>query len=142
MQISEFLTCGFARALAGFLLAGLSATCVWAGPELVCELRYGSETRVLRHSAAADPYAYAAETFEGRFRLKAVVLGGAEKVEHITLTVYDLAGAGAPKISQQLRIEPPFNLQAELPALTGWSHVYSSVLGRELRYGCALQGRP
>ena len=142
MRISDFLTCGFSRDLAGFLLAGLSATCVWAGPELVCELRYGSETRVLRHSAAADPYAYAAETFEGRFRFKAVVLGSAEKIEHITLTVYDLTGSGAPKISQQLRIEPPFNLQAELPALTGWSHVYSSVLGRELRYGCALRGRP
>jgi hypothetical protein len=142
MRKSDFLTCGFAGALAGLLLAGLTATCAWAGPELVCELRYGSETRVLRHSAAADPYAYAAETFEGRFRFKAVVLGDAEKVEHVTLTVYDLTGSGAPKISQQLRLEPPFNLQAELPALTGWSHVYSSVLGRELRYGCALQGRP
>ena len=142
MRMRDFLTCGFVRALAGFLLAGLTATCVWAGPELVCELRYGSETRVLRRSAATDPYVYAAETFEGRFRLKAVVLGDAEKIEQITLTVHDLTGAGAPQIIQQLRIEPPFNLQAELPALTGWSHVYSGVLGREFRYGCALQGRP
>ena len=39
----------------------------------------------------------------------------------------------------QVRYQAPFASSPELPSLTGWNHVYASYLGRELRYGCALQ---
>lgn len=108
-------------------------------PELVCEVRYGGDTRVLRQAVSADPYAGGSVDMDTRFRFKAVVLGQPGRIDHITLTVYDLEVPGAPVVVQQAHVLPPFNQGALPPALSGWQHVYSSVLGRELRYGCALQ---
>lgn len=109
------------------------------GRELVCQVRYASETRTLRQQATRDPYTAATVDFEGRFRLRAVVLGVPTRIEHVTLTVYDLASDGPPLIVHQARHKAPFNMATELPALSGWNHVYASRLGREVRYGCALQ---
>lgn len=106
---------------------------------LVCEVRYASETRVLRQSASADPYVAQTVDFEDRFRFRAVVLGRPERIDHITLTVYELGLGDAPVIVHQARHQAPFPAATVLPALTGWNHVYASYLGRELRYGCALQ---
>ena len=106
---------------------------------MLCEVRYASETRQLRQAVSSDPYAGQVIDFEGRFRFKAVVLGTPDRIEHITLTVYELGLGDAPVIIQQVRHQAPFQLGATLPALTGWNLVYAKHLGRELRYGCALQ---
>jgi hypothetical protein len=123
--------------------AALVAVPAWtwaAAPDLVCELRYASEMQMIRQPVSADPYLAMAQQVGQRFQFKAIVLGEPERIEHIAITVYDLSVDGAPVVIHQAHYEPPFNMHAELPALTGWNHVYSSVYGRELRYGCALQG--
>lgn len=110
-----------------------------AAPELVCEARYASETQTWRSPVVADPYQATTRQWPGRFSLRAVVLGQGERIDHITLSVHDLGGDGAPVMLQQVRLQPPFNTSPVIPALTGWQQVYASPLGRELRYGCALQ---
>ena len=107
-------------------------------PELVCQVRYASETRLLHQSATTDPYSAATVDFDNRFRFRAVVLGSPGRIGHITLTVYELTKE-APIIIHQVRYQAPFNMNNEIPALTGWNHVYANYLGRELRYGCALK---
>lgn len=134
---------GYAQLVARGML-GLGAGCVagaalGAVPDLVCEIRYASEARIVRQQVSTDPYAARPESIGERFALKAVVLGGADYIGSITLTVLDLSVDGAPVVIHQARYLPPFNRHPELPALTGWNHVYSSVYGREFRYGCALQ---
>lgn len=108
-------------------------------PELVCQVRYASETRLLHQSATTDPYSAATADFDNRFRFRAVVLGSPGQIDHITLTVYELVKEAPPVIIHQVRYHAPFNMNNEIPALTGWNHVYANYLGRELRYGCALQ---
>ena len=51
---------------------------------------------------------------------------------------------GAPTMNTgtNAATSPPFATGSAVPALTGWQHVYSSVLGRELVYGCALREGP
>lgn len=119
----------------------LSPVMVHAQPlarELVCQMRYASETFVLRQAAGPDPYVAATLDVPDRFRLRAVVLGTPEQIEHITLTSYQLGEGQAPMILQQVRLEGPFAPQRAVPDLTGWQHVYASYLGREMRFGCAL----
>lgn len=130
---------GLVRCALGLAAGCASGAVVAAAPDLVCEIRYASESRIVRQHVSADPYAAQPETIDGRFALKAVVLGSADHVDSITLTVLDLSVEGAPVVALQARYLPPFNMHPELPALTGWNHVYSSVYGREFRYGCALQ---
>ena len=108
-------------------------------PQLVCEVRYASDTHTLRQAASPDPYVGGTVDAGERFRFKAVVLGGPDRIEHITLSVYELGLGDAPVMLHQVRYQAPFVSSPELPSLTGWNHVYASYLGRELRYGCALQ---
>ena len=111
-------------------------------PELVCQVRYASETRMLHQSATTDPYSAATVDFDNRFRFRAVVLGSSSRINHITLTVFELAESAKeapPVIIHQVRYQAPFNMNNEIPALTGWNHVYTNYRGRELRYGCALK---
>jgi hypothetical protein len=130
---------GLIRCALGLAAGCATSAVVVAAPDLVCEIRYASESRIVRQPVSADPYAARPEAIGERFALKAVVLGGVDQIDSITLTVFDLSVDGAPVITHQARYLPPFNMHPELPALTGWNHVYSSVYGREFRYGCALQ---
>ena len=131
-----------ALAAACYLLGTMPAAAAEPGAdsqELVCQLRYASETRMLRQSATIDPYSAATVDFDNRFRFRAVVLGSPSQIDHITLTVHELAKEAPPVIVHQVRYQAPFNMNDEIPALTGWNHIYANYLGRELRYGCALR---
>lgn len=107
-------------------------------PLLRCRLRYASETRTIEARPVADPYAVAPHDLGRRFRFKAVVVGTSQRVDHVALYTYDLALPTSPVLVHEAVHRPPFPTSAELPALTGWNHVYSSRLGREFVYGCAL----
>ncbi|MDE2389386.1 MAG: hypothetical protein KGN35_09960 [Betaproteobacteria bacterium] len=131
-----------ALAAATYLIGMMPVTAAKPGPnspQLVCQVRYASETRMLHQSATSDPYSAATTDFDNRFRFRAVVLGSSGRIDHITLTVYELAKEAPPVIVHQVRYQAPFNMNHEIPALTGWNHVYANYLGRELRYGCALK---
>lgn len=125
--------------LAFSILAASAVVAHAAAPDLICEVRVASDTYLLRQAVSADPYAARAQAVGERFRFKAVVLGTPEQIDHITLTVYDLGTTPPDVVIQQTELLPPFNTHPVVPALTGWTHVYSSELGRELRYGCALR---
>lgn len=135
-----------ARAVA----AGRTLACLamWGGAsahaaqQVHCEVRYASETLRVVASPTGDPLRVPSVTLGQRFAFKAVVRGEPERIEHISLSAYDLEAEGAPALVHQQRLSPPFASGPELPALTGWQHVYSSVLGRELVYGCALRDAP
>jgi hypothetical protein len=121
-------------------IASASGTAVAAPPILHCQARYLSDTVRIDARPVADPYTVAPHDIGGRFSFKAVVVGDEQQVDHIALYAYDLEVPGAPVLIHQVVLKPPFKFDAPLPALTGWNHVYSARLGRELVYGCALQG--
>ena len=123
------------------LLAILASPAVKAqapARELVCQMRYASQEQVLRQGAGPDPYAAATVEVPGRFRLRAVVLGTPSRIQHVTLTSYQLSEEQPPLILHQVRLKGPFAEQSAIPDLTGWQHVYAGGLGREMRFGCAL----
>jgi hypothetical protein len=111
-----------------------------APPTLHCQVRYLSDTVAIDATPVADPYTVAAHDIGGRFHFKAVVVGNAQQVDYIALYTYDMEVPGAPALAHQIVLKPPFAVDAPVPALTGWNHVFSARLGRELVYGCALQG--
>lgn len=115
------------------------STPAWAAPQLHCEVRYASQTVPVDASPTDEPLRVPSVALDQRFAFKAVVRGTAERIAHISLSTYDLEAEGAPALVHQQRLSPPFATGSEVPALTGWQHVYSSVLGRELVYGCALR---
>lgn len=128
------------RLLALCLLPVFSGLALAADPVLHCEVRYASQTWQFQATPSSSPYEVPAHDLAERFRFKAVVVGSATQVDYVSLYVYDLKAAGAPVLIHEARHKPPFEQGADIPALTGWNHVYSSVLGRELVYGCALTG--
>ncbi|RZL03717.1 MAG: hypothetical protein EOP36_03660 [Rubrivivax sp.] len=113
-----------------------------AGPSdaavLRCQVRYASDTVLIEVRPVADPYTVAAHDIGGRFRFKAVMVGTPQQVDHIALYAYDMELPGAPLLVHEVVHQAPFADKPALPGLTGWNHVYSAQLGREMVYGCAL----
>lgn len=120
------------------LLGVCVALPVAAKQQVHCEVRYASQTWQLDAQATERPYEVPAIDIGQRFRFKAVVRG-AEPITHIALYTYDMEADGAPALVHEQRLSAPFAAGAQVPALTGWNHVYASMLGRELVYGCALR---
>lgn len=127
--------------------ARLVALCGWAvgmpvcaQSTLQCDVRQADVTRRFEARPTADPHGVASQDIDGRFRFKAVVGAGTTgDAAYAKLYVYDMAVKGAPVLLHMATHQPPWPAKHEVPALTGWNHVYSSVLGRELVYGCAWQ---
>ncbi len=109
-----------------------------SGPLLRCQVRYASETLQLEVLPTSSPYEVAPHDIGERFRFKAVVVGTASTVDHIALYAYDMAVPQAPVLVHEVVYHPPFSPNPAVPGLTGWNHVYSARLGREMVYGCAL----
>ncbi len=120
------------------MLTALALAAPSSATVLRCQVRYASETILVEARAVSDPYTVAAKDIGGRFRFKAVMVGTPQKVDHIALYAYDMELPGAPLLIHEVVHQPPFADQAALPGLTGWNHVYSAQLGREMVYGCAL----
>jgi hypothetical protein len=124
------------------LLAGAAAM---AAPRLVCQLAQGAVTAQIEVAPTADPYAVAAQPVN-HFRFKAVVVGGASRVDYVKLyTYYETIGGGADtggsnlRLVHQARYLAPALQQGEGPGLTGTVFVYEPRLGREFSYDCALR---
>lgn len=131
------------RAMMMALVTTVSGDASAAGtqPTLLCDVRQADVTRRFEAQATNDPHGVASHDIDGRFRFKAVVGAGTTgEAAYVKLYVYDMAVKGAPVLLHMATHQPPWPANQDVPALTGWSHVYSSVLGRELAYGCAWQG--
>lgn len=121
-------------------LAGAGACRASTAPVLHCQVRYMSDTVLVDAPLVANPYAVAPHAIGTHFQFKAVMVGEGQRVDHIALYVYDMDEPGAPVLIHQVVHKPPFPVDKPMPGLTGWNHVYASYLGREVVYGCALQG--
>lgn len=151
---SRGLALGLGLALAGVMAPAWSADTAQAlapaapdaqvasTPVLRCQVRYASETLHLEARPTGTPYDVAPHDVAGRFRFKAVVVGTPAAVEHIALYAYDMAVPQAPVLIHEVVYHPPFPGNPTVPGLTGWNHVYSARLGREMVYGCALTKGP
>lgn len=105
---------------------------------LRCQVRYASDTIHIEARPVANPYTVAAQDIGERFRFKAVMVGNDQQVDYIALYAYDMEMPGAPLLIHEVVHQPPFSSNPKVPGLTGWNHVYSARLGREMVYGCAL----
>lgn len=122
-------------------MAAASAQAAPAG-QLLCEVRYGSDTQRLRVAPTTSPYDAPLASVADRFAFRAVVRERDGRVDHIALAVYDLTLPESPVMLSQTHHAPPFVGGAQVPALTGWQEVHASGLGRHMRYGCAWDGAP
>ena len=127
--------------MAGWLMAvACGASTAAVRPTLLCDVRQADVTRRVEAQPTSEPHAVASHDIDGRFRFKAVVgAGPTGEAAYVKLYVYDMAVKGAPVLLHLATHLPPWLAGPEMPSLTGWNHVYSSVLGRELVYGCAWQ---
>ncbi len=131
----------FSLALVGaFMGVGVAG----AAEHLHCEVRYASQSWHLDVAPSEQPLLAKQHDVGRRFAFRAIVRGDpgqAGRIAHVTTQVFDLEADQAP-IMQQFRRSPPWPEGEQVPALTGWQHVYSAVLGRELVYGCAVRPGP
>lgn len=134
------LPCG--HIVAAALLWAATAGTAWSqalGAILHCQVRYMSDTVSIDAHPTTQPYTVASHDIAGRFRFKAVVVGDDRHVEHVALYAYDMSVPAAPVLIHEVVHKPPFAPGKPVPALTGWNHVYSARLGREMVYGCAFR---
>lgn len=117
----------------------LLAANVQSAPLLRCQLGYGGAVQTLEASPGSDPYGVEARDIGGRFRFKAVVIGSDRQIDYIKLYAYYQAER-QPVLLHEARYTPPFAATASPYGLTGLNYLYSPDLGRELQYGCALEG--
>lgn len=125
--------------MTGLGLAGMIGLSGAAEPVLRCEVRYASEVWNLEARLSEEAYTAPLTELAERFAIQLALVGTPGQIAVARVAVYDLEVDGAPVILQAVRHLPPFPPSPQIPALTGWNHVYSARKGRELVYGCALQ---
>ncbi len=126
--------------LTGLVLAGvLLYHDVVAAPLLRCSVTYAGSTQMIETSPVADPYPVASIDIGGRFRFKAVMVGGVAPVDYIKLYSY-LDASRQPILIQEAKYLPPFEATSTPYPLTGEQHLYAGPAERELIYSCTLEG--
>lgn len=109
-----------------------------AAPRLRCQLDQGGETQTVEFAPVRDPYSVRSIDVRGNFRFKAVVIGDERRVEYIRLYTSYVTGRQPMLLHDARYAEPVAAVAPDPAALTGAQAVYSPVLGRELKYRCAL----
>jgi hypothetical protein len=110
-----------------------------AAAELHCQLIRGTEVIQLTQKSTSDPYGVALVPAGPGFEFKALVLEQHRQVSHVMIHAYYLRDQVPTLLHQAIYTRPP------LPSadLTGEQVVIEPVLGRDLRYRCALlEGQP
>ena len=133
----------WAAAWAFACLAPLGVAEAVPAEHLHCEIRYASQRWHLDALPTAQPLRAPVHQVGQRFAFRAIVRSDPEdagRIAHVATQVFDLEADQEPLV-QQLRRSPPWPA-GEVPSLTGWQHVHSAVLGRELVYGCTVRPGP
>ncbi|MFZ3139472.1 hypothetical protein [Polaromonas sp.] len=112
---------------------------VSAAPLLRCDVTYAGTTHVIEATPVADPYPLPSVDIGGRFRFKAVMVGGSTQIDRILLYAY-LDARMQPILIQEAKYLPPFKASATPYPLTGEQHLYAGPVERELIYSCTLEG--
>lgn len=131
-----------------FRIAALLSLALWlvpaashAAPLLRCKVAYAGTVHEVEAAPVADPYSVPASDIGGRFRFKAVVIGAMQRIDYVKLYAY-YQGARQPVLLHAAKYLPPYPAGAGPYSLTGFHSLYSPDLGRELQFGCALEGMP
>lgn len=127
------------RVLLGLLALLASSAPAFASPVLRCALTYAGSTQTLEATPVADPYGVASVDVAGRFRFKAVMVGGGGQPDYVKTYVY-LDTPKGPLLVQQSSYYPPFANDAQGQRLSGRQFVYAGPVERELQYECRLFG--
>jgi hypothetical protein len=131
LRLNPFAT----RVLAGLLLHQAA----FAAPLLRCHVTYAGSTQVIEAGPVADPYPVASVDIGGRFRFKAVMVGGETQLDYIKLYAY-LDASRQPLLVQEAIYRPPFKATSTPYPLTGEQHLFAGPVERELLYSCTLEG--
>lgn len=85
-----------------------------------------------------DPYSFVPIDIRNRFRIHAVVIGDAQRVDYVKVYAYYYQH-GQPVIAHMAHYPTPM-VQADehQPTLTGLQRVYAPPYGFELQYSCVL----
>ncbi len=126
------------RITLGLALVALSLASQ-AAPLLRCQVSYAGTTHVVEARPVADPYPVPSVDIGGRFRFKAVLVGGASHIDYIKLYAY-LDARRQPILIQESKYLPPFQVSATPTRLTGEQYLYAGPAERELNYSCTLEG--
>ncbi len=122
------------------LVVALSlSAAVQAGPVLRCLVGYAGTLHEITAAPGSDPYTVPAQDIGGRFRFKAVVGGEAQRIEYVKIYAYYQA-SDQPVLLHTAKYLPPWPKGGAANSLTGQNSLYSPDLGRELQFGCALEG--
>ena len=105
---------------------------------LHCDIRYASQRWQLDATPTDEPLSVQRHDVGGRFAFRAIARRHGQGIGHIAIQVFDLEADQAPMV-QQFQRAAPWPPASEGPSLTGWQRVYSTRLGRELVYGCAVR---
>ncbi len=126
--------------LVGLVAASLLLSqSVLAAPLLRCTVAYAGSSQTIESHPVADPYPVASMDIGGRFRFKAVMVGGVADVDYIKLYTY-LDTRKQPILVHEANYLPPFNATSKPYSLTGEQRVYAGPVERELLYNCTLEG--
>lgn len=123
----------------------LAAANLAAAPRLYCNIEQGGTSRDLQFDPTSSPYTAPSIAINNRFRFKAVMVGDDQQIESISLYTYYQTKSQATLLHQAKYLAPRMAAQsqsqtgADPAALTGLVYLYSPLLGREMRYGCALR---
>jgi hypothetical protein len=120
----------------------LSALSVQAHPVLRCRMLQGDSAFIHEVVPTRDPYTFAPFDIRKRFRINAVVIGDAQRVDYVKLYAYYYQH-GQPVIAHMTHYASPLvQADEQQSPLTGLQRVYSPPYGFELQYSCVLFERP
>ena len=124
-------------------LAVFATANVAAAPRLYCHIEQGGTSQDLQFDATSTPYTAPSIAINNRFRFKAVMVADGQKVDYILLYTYYQTKRQAMLLHEAKylapQVQPAGQAGADPAALTGLVYLYSPLLGREMRYGCALR---
>lgn len=109
-----------------------------ADPVLRCQMLQGDTALVHEVLPTRDPYRYTPFDIRNRFRINAVVIGDAQRVDYVKVYAYYYQH-GRPVIAHIAHYPSPRVQEDEHQAtLTGLQRVYAPPYGFELQYHCVL----
>jgi hypothetical protein len=112
---------------------------VCAAPRLHCHLEQGDTVQDLQFETVSNPYTVPSISINDNFRFKAVMMGDARQVAYIKLYTYYRTQRQAVLLHEATYLTPQPQTGTDPASLSGVTHLYSPILGREIKYGCALR---
>ena len=106
---------------------------------MYCHIEQDDTSQYLQFDTTSNPYTAPSIAINDSFRFKAVMMGDGKHVDYIKLYTYYQAKRQTVLLHEVKYLAPQVQTGTDPAALTGIVYLYSPLLGREMRYGCALR---